>query len=170
MVQKIGQITNADMYINGTDVKGRVSEFDLDGEGATEVEHSALGMIGVLKLPGRPMEALTGKIGFEWVDEVFERDLLNPTKRHTIQLHSYVDVFDESGLNHEKSHTLVTHIGFHTLKRSGFKAKLGDGVGTEYAITIPSFSQKVYGDATPIIEFDAFAGIYNVNGEPVWPS
>ncbi len=85
------------MYINGTDVKGRVSEFD--------------------------------KIGFEWVDEVFERDLLNPTKRHTIQLHSYVDVFDESGLNHEKSHTLVTHIGFHTLKRSGFKAKLGDGVG-----------------------------------------
>ena len=170
MVQKIGQITNADLYNNGADVKGRVSEFDLDGEGYTEVEHATLGMIGTLKLPGRPMEAITGKIGFEWLDEASERQLLNPAKRHTIQMHSYVDVFDDTGLNAEKSHTLVTHVGFHTMKRSGLKAKLAEGMGSEYAITIPSFSQKVYGDATPIIEYDGFAGIFKINGEDVWPT
>lgn len=170
MVQKIAQITNADIYLNGTDVKGRVEEFEFDDIASAEIEHGALGMIGVLKLPGRPVDAIGGKIKFEWLDAELERALLNPTKRHNLQLHSYVDVFDETGLNTEKSHTLVTHVGFHVMKRGGFKAKMGDPIGTEHAITVPSFSQKVYGEATPIIEFDAFAGIYNVNGEPVWPS
>lgn len=170
MVQKLGQITNADIYINGTDVKGRVSEFDLDDIGLTEIEHAALGMIGVLKLPGRPVEAIGGKIGFEWLDEEIERDLMNPTKRHNLQLHSYVDVFDDTGLNPEKSHTLVTHVGFHVMKRGGFKAKLGDPIGTEHMITVPFFSQKVYGSSTPIIEFDIHSSVYNINGEPVWPT
>ncbi|KQI69383.1 phage tail protein [Loktanella sp. 3ANDIMAR09] len=170
MVQKIGQITNADLYLNGTDVKGRVSSFEMDGEETTEIEHNTLGMVAVLALPARPLKALKGKIAFDWLDEELERTLMNPTKRHTAQLHSYVDIFDENGLNLDKSHTLVTHVGFHFMKRSGFKPALGEKVGVEHAITIPSFSQKVYGGATPIIEVDVFAGIYNVNGEPVWPT
>jgi P2 family phage contractile tail tube protein len=169
MTLKIGQITNADLYINGVDVKGRVEDLDLGDIGSTEIEHATLGMIGVLKLPGRPVEAIDGKIKFEWLDEVIERGLLNPTKRQTIQLHSYVDVFDESGLSSEKSHTLVTHIGFHVMKRGGLKAQLGKGMGSEHSITIPSFSQKVYGEATPIIEFDVMSGIYKINGKDVWP-
>lgn len=170
MVQKIGQITNADLYLNGEDVKGRVKEFSPGDIGHTEVEHKALGMIGVLKLPGRPVEAIDGKISFDWLDEALERVLMNPTKRHVIQMHSYVDVFDADGLNAEKSHTLVTHVGFHVIKRSGLTAKLGDAMAGEHAITITSFSQKVYGDSTPIVEFDIFAGIYKVNGEDVWPT
>lgn len=169
MVQKIGQITNADLYLNDTDVKGRVAEFDMGEIGATEVEHKTLGQIGVIKLPGRPVEAIEGKISFEWLDESIERDLLNPTKRHKIQLHSYVDVFGADGLDVDKSHTLVTHIGFHVMKRSGNSAKLGEQLASEHAISIQSFSQKVYGEAVPIVEFDAWAGIYNVNGEEVWP-
>lgn len=170
MVQKIGQITNADLYINGTDVKGRVSEFTPDDLSLTEVEHKTLGMIGVLKLPGRPVDAIGGKIKFDWLDEAIERGLINPTKRQNIQMHSYVDVFDETGLNVEKSHTLVTHVGFQMMSHGLLAGKIGDAVGVEHNITIPSFSQKVYGDSTPIVEFDVFAGIYNVNGEAVWPT
>lgn len=170
MVMKIGQLTNADVLINGVDMKGRVGSLELDGDGLTEVEHAALGMIGMLKLPGRPMEAITAKIKFDWLDEELERALINPTKRHALQLHSHVDIHDETGLNLEKSHTLVTHIGFQFMKRSGFTAKLGETAGIEHTITVPSFSQKVYGDATPIVEFDVFNSIYNVNGEPVFPT
>ncbi|MCC2099164.1 MAG: phage major tail tube protein [Hyphomicrobiales bacterium] len=169
MARKIGQITNADVYLDGDNVlKGRVAEFDMGEIGSTEVEHKTLGMIGVLKLPGRPVEAIEGKITFEWLDEEVERLLINPTKRHNIQLHSYVDVFDEEGLNVEKSLTLVTHVGFMTMKSGGKSAKLGETMGVEHTITVPTFMQKVYGDATPIVEFDAWNGIYNVNGEPVW--
>lgn len=170
MVQKIGQITNADCYMNDTDLKGRVEELDMGEFALTEVEHASLGMIGVLKLPGRPVEAIEGKINFNWVDAEIEKMLLNPTKVVRLQLHSYVDIFGPDGLDVAKSHTLVTHIGFMPLKRGGGTAKLGDKMQSEYAISITSFSQKVYGEAVPIIEYDGWNGIYNVNGEPVWPN
>ena len=170
MVQKIGQITNSDAYFDGEDVKGRLLEFDMGELGSTEVEHATLGMIGVLKLPGRPVEAIEGKASWEWLDEAIERAMANPTKRHNMQLHSYVDIFDENGLNSEKSHTLVTHVGFHVMKGGGRSGKLGEQMANEHTLTVVSFSQKVYGDAIPIVEFDVFNGIYNVNGEPVWPT
>ena len=170
MVQKIGQITNADLYLNTSDVKGRVAEFDMGEIGHQEVEHSALGMIGVLKLPGRPVQPIEGKIGFEWLDEEVERDIMNPTKTSRVQLHSYVDVFDADGLNSQKSHTLVTHVAFNVMKTGGRAAKLGEQMASEHDVSIHAFIQKVYGDAVPIVEFDVFAGIYNINGEPVWPT
>lgn len=169
MANIIGQITNADCYINDVDVCGRVSELDLGEIGHQEVEHSALGMIGVLKLPGRPVQAIEGKISFAWLDEAISRDILKPTKVHKLQLHSYVDIHDGDGLNADKSHTLITHIRFYNMKKGGSTAKLGDQMASEHDISITYFMQKVYGGDTPIIEYDGFNNVYNINGEPVWP-
>ena len=169
MARKIGQITQSDVYINDVDVCGRVAELDLGEISHTEVEHKTLGMIGVLKLPGRPVEAITGKISFEWLDEEVSRSILNPTKVMKLQLHSYVDVFDGEGLNSDQSHTLITHIGFQMMKTGGRSAKLGENLGQEHDISIGYFAQKVYGADTPIIEFDAWNNIYRINGEDVWP-
>lgn len=169
MARKIGQITQSDVYINDVDVCGRVAELDLGEIGHTEVEHKTLGMIGVLKLPGRPVEAITGKISFEWLDEEVSRSILNPTKVTKLQLHSYVDVFDGEGLNSDQSHTLITHIGFQMMKTGGRSAKLGENLGQEHDISIGYFVQKVYGADTPIMEFDAWNNIYRINGEDVWP-
>lgn len=169
MTRKIGQITQGDVYINDVDVCGRVAELDLGEIGHTEVEHKTLGMIGVLNLPGRPVEAIAGKITFEWLDEEVSRSILNPTKVIKLQLHSYVDVFDGEGLNSDQSHTLVTHIGFQTMKTGGRTAKLGENLGQEHDISIGYFVQKVYGADTPIIEFDAWNNVYRIDGEDVWP-
>lgn len=169
MARKIGQITQGDVYINDVDVCGRVAELDLGEIGHTEVEHKTLGMIGVLNLPGRPVEAIAGKISFEWLDEEVSRAILNPTKVHKLQLHSYVDIFDGEGLNSDQSHTLVTHIGFQMMKTGGRTAKLGESLGQEHDISIGYFVQKVYGADTPIIEFDAWNNIYRIDGEDVWP-
>ncbi|MDZ7822972.1 MAG: phage major tail tube protein [Ahrensia sp.] len=169
MVQKLGQITNADLMLNGVDIKGRVSEFEMGDIGSTEVEHATLGQIGVLKVPGRPWQAIEGKIAFEWLDEAIERDLMLPTKVHRVQLHSYVDV-----LVPMVTATAISHAGYpcgfygdetrrwHSAKRPAIKWS------TEHTISIVSFVQKVYGEATPIIELDIFNCIYNINGVPVW--
>ncbi|PYE87503.1 phage major tail tube protein [Phyllobacterium leguminum] len=169
MARKNGQITQADCYINEVDVCGRVAELDMGEIGHTEVEHKTLGMIGVLKLPGRPVEAIEGKISFEWLDEEVSRSILNPTKVHKLQLHSYVDIFDGDGLNGDQSHTLITHLGFQTMKTGGRTAKLGENLAQEHDISISIFKQSVYGASVPIIEFDAWNNIYNINGVPVWP-
>ncbi|WCK24624.1 phage major tail tube protein [Agrobacterium pusense] len=169
MARKIGQITQSDCYVNEVDVCGRVAELDMGEIAHAEIEHQTLGMIGVLKLPGRPVQAIDGKITFEWLDEEVSRNILNPTKVHKLQLHSYVDVFDGEGLNRNQSHTLITHIGFQMMKTGGRTAKLGENLGQEHDISISSFKQSVYGGETPIIEFDAWNNIYRINGEDVWP-
>ena len=169
MSQKLGNITQSDVYLNEVDIAGRLAELDLGSIEHTEVEHSSLGMIAVLALPGRPVKAIKGKLKFNWLDELLQRQLLNPTKVIKIQVHSYVDIFDEDGLSTEQSHTLVTHLKFMCLKSGGSTTKNGDQMGTDYDVSITSFVQKVYGQDDPIIEFDAFNRIYNINGEPVWP-
>lgn len=169
MARKIGQITNADCYINEVDVCGRVTELDLGEIGHQEVEHKTLGMIGILKLPGRPLQAIEGKINFEWLDEEISRVIMLPTKVHRLQLHSNVDVFNGEGLARDQSHTLVTHLGFMTMKTGGSTAKLGENLAGEHDISIISFKQGVYGGDTPIIEYDGMNGVYRINGEDVWP-
>lgn len=169
MTRKIGQITQADCYINGTDVCGRVAELDMGELAHQEVEHQTLGMIGVLTLPGRPVQSITGKISFEWLDEGVSRDIMLPTRVHRLQLHSYVDIFDGEGLSAEQSHTLVTHIGFMMMKTGGRTAKLGENLAQEHDISIVTLKQSVYGGDTPIIEYDGWNNIYRINGQDVWP-
>ena len=168
MAMNLGQITDADIYIDGTDVKRQVAEFSLDDLEHTEVEHSSLGMVAVLNLPGRPVKAISGKIKFAWLDAALERQLANPTKRTKLQMHSYVDAFDADGLREDASHTLVTHLGFHVMKRGLLGSKLGDAAGVEHAISVSMISQKVYGESEDIFTLDVFAGIYKVNGQAVW--
>lgn len=169
MVRKIGQITAGDCYINEVDVCGRVSELDFGEIAHAEIEHQTLGQIGILKLPGRPVQAIDGKIGFEWLDEEVSRIILMPNRVHRLQVHSYVDIFDADGVNAQASHTLVTHIRFMTMKTGGRTAKLGENLAQEHDISIQAFKQSVYGNETPIIEYDGWNNIYNINGEPVWP-
>lgn len=166
---KIGHITDADCYINETDMCGRVAELNMGDIGHQEVKHSALGMIGVMALPGRPVKEIKGKITFEWLDEEASRQIMNPTRTHRLQLHMLVDLFDENGLNADASHTLVTHIGFQMLNTGGRTGKLGEQMRQAHDITITTFLQKVYGADVPIVEFDAWNNIYRINGENVWP-
>ncbi len=169
MARKIGQITDSDCYINEVDVCGRVAELDLGEIGHAEIEHQTLGMIGVLKLPGRPVQAIEGKISFEWLDEEVSRSILIPTKIHKLQLHSYVDVFDGEGRSSTLSHTLITHIGFFDDEDGWTHCQAWREPRQEHDISISSFKQSVYGGDTPIIEFDAWNNIYRINGEDVWP-
>lgn len=165
---KIGQITDADCYINDVHVCGRVAEFDMGEIAHQEITHSALGMVGVLALPGRPVQAIKGKITFQWLDDQVSRDIINPTKMNRLQLHSFVDVFDENGLNAGASHTLVTHLGFQVLKTGGRSQKLGTQMGQAHDISISTFQQKIYGGQVPIVEFDVWNNIYRINGADVW--
>lgn len=169
MARKIGQITDADCYINGIDMCGRVAELNFGTLGHTMVRHSTLGMVGVLELPARPVKAIRGSISFDWIDEEVYRRLLNPTIVTPLQLHELVDIFGPEGLDAAASHTLVTSVGFQTMDSVFGASKLGTPKGVKHDITIGAFAQKVYGEEVPIVEFDGWNNIYKTNGQDVWP-
>lgn len=169
MTVQTGSITNADVLLNGVDIAGRVMELDLGEFGYTEVEHKALGMIGVLKLPSRAVEAIEANIKYEFLDPSLKREILNPTKTHRLQLHQYVDVSGPDGLDIEASHTLVHHVGFRTMKTKKGASKLGENLEMENTISVTSLVTKVYGEEVPILEYDIFNKIHKINDEDVYP-
>ena len=170
MPVQTGSTTNADILINGVDLAGRVMELDLGDFGYEEVEHTTLGMIGIIKLPSRAVSAIEGTIKFEYLDPELKRQLQNPTITHKLQLHQYVDVSGSDGLDVNASHVLVQHVGFRVLTTKKGTSKLGEAVEMEQSISILSFTEKVYGEETPILEYDVFNRIHKVNGEDVWPT
>ncbi|MDR6952678.1 phage tail tube protein FII [Ancylobacter sp. 3268] len=166
---KVGHITNADVYMENNRLTGRVKEFDQGDFEVTTVDHETLGMIGVISLPSRSVAAIKGKISFAWLDHEMARIAMNPTRLVRFSLHSYVDVFGSSGLDTAASHRLVTTMGVHFTKLSGNAHTLGEAVGHEMEISIVSIVQRVSTSEIPLLEYDPFAGVYQINGEPVWP-
>ncbi|HEY9212060.1 MAG TPA: phage major tail tube protein [Ancylobacter sp.] len=166
---KVGHVTNADVYLTNNRLAGRCKEFDPGDIGMKMVSHEALGMIGVIELPSRAIEAIKGKIVFDFIDHEVDRTTFNPTTLVRLALHSYVDVWDSEGLNRTKSHRLVTTIGVHFAKISGMGHSLGEAVNRELEISIVMMTQKVTTSEVPVLEYDVYAGIYRVNGENVWP-
>lgn len=166
---QFGHITNADVYIDGNRLVGRVKEFEIPEHGYKMVEHEALGSIGVLELPSRAMEALKGKVVFEYLDQSVERLVLNPTRVIRWQLHSYVDVFGADGLDRSLSHKLITSLSVMLAKSNALGHTLGEAVNRELEVTITAMVQKTSNHDVPVFEYDIFNGIHRVNGEDVWP-
>ena len=161
------QITQALVYDGETSLRGMVEKLTLEGRKSTEVEHKALGMVGILMLPGRPIQAIKGKIEIGHVDDEYERSLANPAKLQNWQLHQKVDV-DADGYSNEKSHTIVHHVKFYVMEDDGVDMELGEKAKVEYSISVPFLKQTVLGVETPIFELDVFNDVYKVNGQNVW--
>lgn len=166
---KVGHITNADLYLGTMRLIGRTKEFEIPEFSHKMVTHEALGMIGVLELPSRAVDALKAKVVFEYLDHDVERQVLNPTLTHRWQLHSYVDVFGADGLDRQKSHKLISNVSLMFGKSNGLSHKLGEMIEREIECSVTAFTQKVTSSDVPIIEYDVFAGIYRINGQDVWP-
>lgn len=166
---RVGHVTQADIYVNGNRLIGRVKEFEIPEFGHKMVSHEALGMIGILDLPSRAVEALKGKIVFDYLDYEADMMMLNPTKVHSWQLHSYVDVFGPGGLDTVRSHKRILTVGVMFAKSNGLSIKLGENVERELEVTVPSLIDRVTSLSNPLLEYDAFNGIYRINGENVWP-
>lgn len=166
---RIGHITNADVYMDGNRLIGRVKEFEVSEVSYKMVSHEALGQVAVLELPSRAVEALKAKIVFSFVDHEVERLTLNPTVTRRWQLHSYVDIWGADGLDRTKSHKLITSLGCVFAKGGVLGHTLGEAVNRDMEVSVPFMTQKISTEEVPIFELDVFAGIHRINGANVWP-
>ena len=162
------QITQADVYDGEDRLRGLVDMVSFDGRKMTEIEHKTLGQVGVLKLPGRPVEPLEGKIKIGHLDDEYDRLLSHPGKVHDWQLHQKVDVNDADGYSIEKSHAIVWRLKFRFMSDDGTDMELGEKSETEYAISIPQMSITRLGDENPMWELDVWNDVFNIDGTPVY--
>lgn len=166
---RVGQITNAAVYLNSNLLLGRVKEFEIPEFSYKMVTHEALGMIGIIELPSRAVDALSGKITFDYVDPEVDMEVMNPTTVHRWDLRSRVDVFDAGGLNRDLTYRRTISIGAMFKKSDALSFKLGENVERPIEISVISLIDKVSNLSVPLMEYDPFNNIHNINGVPVWP-
>lgn len=167
---KIGQTTNADVYLDGNRYVGRIKEFELDKLAYERVEHSALGMVGKAKLPARTLEAIEAKINFSWLETETMLMTALPNRAVTLQFEKYVDVFDDTGIVIDQGYRIITTVSLLFAEESMDAFKNGDDpIGRELECSVIRLVVKSTETDQFIREFDLFQNINRVNGTDVWP-
>jgi uncharacterized protein len=168
---RIGQTTNADVYLEGNRLVGRVAEFELEKLAYERVTHEALGMVGKVSLPGRTLEAINAKIKFSWLEtELMLRTAL-PNKAVGFQFEKFVDIFDQSGLVAGEGYRIITSVNLLFAEESMDAFKNGeDPIGRELECSVIRLVVKSTETDQFIREYAPFENINRVNGADVWPA
>ena len=167
---RIGQTTNADVYLEGARHVGRIAEFKLDKLAYERVTHEALGMVGKMKLPGRSMEPIDAKIKFMWFETEVMLLTALPTKATTFQFEKFVDVFGQDGLAVEEGYRIITTATLLFAEESFDAFKNGkDAFMRELDCSVIRLVVKSTETDQFIREYAPFENINRVNGQDVWP-
>ena len=168
---KIGQTTNADIYMDGARLVGRVKELSIDKVSYERVTHEALGMVGKVKLPARALEPIDTKVKFSWLEtEVMVKTAL-PNRAVNFAIEKFVDVFDGGGLVISEGYRIITMLSLLFSEESIDAFKLGDdAIGREHECSCIRYVVKSTETDTLIREYAPFENINRVNGADVWPA
>ena len=156
----IKQITNANVYIDGTSFLGKIEEAKLPDVVATLSEHKALGMVGKIELPnGIDKMEMSMKWNSLYGDVL--KKAANPFKAVQLQCRSSQETYTGQGRTEEVP--VVVHITgtFKKFPMGGFKQH--DNVEAETTMTVTYLRLVVNGE--DILEIDVMSNIYKVGGE-----
>lgn len=170
MSMKLGQVTNSDVYFDGVNIAGRVSEFSIEDVGYETIEHKALGMIAIVELPARTLNPLKAKIKFDWLDEAIMRRTALPNRAVTMQFQSYVDVFDADGVNTALGYRLITSVDLMFASSAIDALQNGENSGDEIECTCLRLVVSSSRSSVPIREINVTENINRVDGADVWPT
>lgn len=167
----VGQITNADVYIDGGRHVGLVKTFNIDGVGYETVENRSLGMVGALKLPARTLEPIEAKVKFAWLDAKLALKTWMPNAAVSFTFEQFVDIFDQQGLDRAKGHRIITMVDLLFSKRTADEmANSNESQGVEHECSVIRLTVKSTLDDVFLQEFAPFDGINRINGVDVWPT
>lgn len=157
---EVKRITNANVYVDGNSLLGKVDEVKLPEVKVTMAEHKALGMQGKLDLPSGidKLEAT-----FKW-NSLYSDILVkvaNPYKAVEVQLRGSLETYGNGGRTAQVPVVAYLTGTFSKFPLGGFKQH--DNVEAETTMSVTYCKLEI--DGTEILEFDALANIYKAGGE-----
>jgi len=155
----IKKVTNGNIYIDGNNLLGKVEEATIADITSKMSEFTALGMAGTVEFAS----------GFEMMEmsvtlHAYHADTLallaDPNATHRLQMRSSVDEHTSVGRTAQTPYVIYATVAAKKIAGGAFKAH--EAVKQE--ITFAVYSMKMEQDGAAVIEFDANANIYKVNG------
>ncbi len=155
----INRITNANVYVDGSSLLGKVEECKLPEIKITMTEHKALGLQGKVEFPSGidKMEAT-----FKWNSlyaDVLTR-VANPFKAVEVQVRGSLEVYTNSGRIDEVPVGAYLTGSFTKFPMGGFKQH--DNVEAETSMNVTYAKLELAGQE--ILEVDILANIYKAGG------
>lgn len=155
----VNRLTNANVYINGASFLGKAEEIDLPKITAKMAEHKALGMQGAIELISG-FEKMEARIKWNSVYADVMGLMANPYQVHSLQCRSSLENYTAAGRTGEAPVVCFMRGQFKEVPAGNFKQH--DNVEMESRLAVTYMKVEING--VPIVEFDALANIYKVNG------
>ncbi|MEI7411020.1 phage major tail tube protein [Pectobacterium aroidearum] len=156
---EVNRITNANIYINGTNLLGRAQEIKLPDVSMIMQEHKALGMVGKIELPAG-FDKLEGEI--KW--NSFYREAMlaaaNPYQSLVLQCRSSVERYGSQGRIEEVP--LVTYMTIMFKKNPLGTFKQHENPDFSSAFNCTYIKQVMNGE--DLLELDYMSNIFMVGG------
>ncbi len=152
---EIKRLTNANVYVDGSSLLGKVDECKLPEVKVTMTEHKALGMVGKLEFPSGidKLEAT-----FKWnslYSDVLAK-VANPYTACEVQLRGSLETYGNNARTDEVPVVVYLTGTFNKFPMGGFKQH--DNVEAETTMSVTYCKMEI--DGAVILEVDALANIY----------
>jgi hypothetical protein len=153
----VKRLTNANVYVDGNSLLGKVAECKLPEVKALLSEHKALGMQGKIQLPNGfdQMEA-----SFTWnslYDDVLAK-VADIYTSHDVQVRGSIDTYGNGGRTAQVGVVVYLSGTFTKFPMGGFKQN--DNVEAETTMNVTYCKMEIGGAV--ILEVDMLANIYKV--------
>lgn len=162
MAIQANKIFNASVYVDGTSYLGQVSEFELPSLNQIMVDHEALGLIGKIQMPAG-IESMEAKLAFNSYYPAAIGIAANPGIARQFQIRGNLETHTSEGRTGQQAAVVFLTGTFKTLPLGTFRQH--ENVTLECMINVTKMRLEIGG--VPVVEFDAFANIYKVNGADI---
>jgi hypothetical protein len=156
---QLNTLNNANIYMDGNCLLGRAEDIKLPTVKFKMSDHKAVGMVGTIKLPGG-IDALEGEIKWNSFYADVWGKLLDPFTSVQLQLRGSLETHTSQGRIAQVPYVVYLTASFNEVPMGDFKQNDKAEFSSKYYATY--IKQAVNGQ--DVLEIDAMANIYRVNG------
>ena len=160
MSVNVNRLTNGNVYINGTSQLGKIEEMTAPGPKFTMSEHKALGMVGKIEFFSG-IEKLEGKIKWSSLYADALKLMANPFAPINLQVRGSLETYTSQGRTTQVPVVILMTVQSKAFTDAVFKQH--DNVEAETPFGATYYKMTLNGE--DIMEFDAMANIFKVNGQ-----
>lgn len=162
MSLKINKLTNANLYLNGNSLIGRVAEFDIPKPEYTQQEHTALGLFGKMQFASG-MEILEARLKWTSYYPDGNGQLANPFSSVNLQLRGSLETHESAGRTAQVPYACFMVCTPKSTDLGKFKPNADAEFEQEFTVSYI----KLEVDGVAVYEVDVLANIFKINGEDV---
>lgn len=155
----IKKITNANVYMNGTSLLGKVEEFEPPKITHKQAEHKALGLIGTPEYFAG-IEKMEARLKWSALYADSFGIAANPTQAVSLMLRANLETHGSTGKTGEVPAIVYLTGTFKDIPTGNFKQH----ENSEYESMLSVTYVKMEVDGSPVFEIDILANVYKIEG------